>query len=106
VIDVHGLGNSEGNLVTQARAEVSSSSRFTLRRRRRGDTHAAVWWAGDPARLAPPGRDSRRTNAWAELKMHADPADRFIVATALRYGVPLISKDRSMRVLRFLETIW
>jgi PIN domain nuclease of toxin-antitoxin system len=40
-----------------------------------------------------------------EVKMHADPADRFIVATALEYGVPLVSKDRLMR-LRFLETIW
>ncbi len=40
------------------------------------------------------------------LAMHADPADRFIVATALRHGVPLVSKDRSMRSLRFVETIW
>jgi PIN domain nuclease of toxin-antitoxin system len=40
------------------------------------------------------------------LAMHADPADRFIVATALRYGVPLVSKDRLMRSLRFIETIW
>jgi PIN domain nuclease of toxin-antitoxin system len=122
------------------------------------DTHAAVWWAGDPARL---GRVARaRLDAedrlgipsivfweaallvrkrkldlgmpvsdWAdaiqsvprveaipltaeiavqadEVKMHADPADRFIVATALRYGVPLVSKDRLMRALRFVETIW
>lgn len=41
-----------------------------------------------------------------ELQMHPDPADRFIAATALRHGVPLISKDRLMRSLRFLETIW
>jgi PIN domain nuclease of toxin-antitoxin system len=41
-----------------------------------------------------------------ELEMHADPADRFIVATALRYGVPLVSKDRLMRSLRFIEVIW
>ena len=40
------------------------------------------------------------------LEMHADPADRFIVATALGYGVALISKDRLMRSLRFVETIW
>ena len=40
------------------------------------------------------------------LKMHADPADRFIVATALQHGVPLISKDRLMRSLRFVTTIW
>ncbi len=41
-----------------------------------------------------------------ELEMHQDPADRFIVATALRHGAPLVSKDRLMRSLRFVETIW
>jgi PIN domain nuclease of toxin-antitoxin system len=40
------------------------------------------------------------------LEMHADPADRFIVATALRYSVPLVSKDRLMRSLRFIDTVW
>jgi PIN domain nuclease of toxin-antitoxin system len=41
-----------------------------------------------------------------DLEMHPDPADRFIVATALQYGVPLVSKDRLMRSLRFVETLW
>ena len=41
-----------------------------------------------------------------ELEMHQDPADRFIVATALRYGAPLVSKDGLMRAQRFVETIW
>lgn len=41
-----------------------------------------------------------------ELHMHADPADRFIVATALAYGVPVVTKDRLLRSLRFIETIW
>ena len=41
-----------------------------------------------------------------ELEMHQDPADRFIVATALRYGAPLVSKDGLMRSLRCVETIW
>ncbi len=41
-----------------------------------------------------------------ELEMHPDPADRFIVATALRHGAPLVSKDGLMRSLRFVETIW
>ena len=41
-----------------------------------------------------------------ELEMHPDPADRFIVATALRHAVPLVSKDRLMRSLRCIETIW
>ena len=39
------------------------------------------------------------------LEMHADPADRFIAATALQHGVPLVSKDRLMRVLRFVKTV-
>jgi PIN domain nuclease of toxin-antitoxin system len=41
-----------------------------------------------------------------ELEMHQDPADRFIVATALRHAAPLVSKDALMRSLRFVETIW
>ena len=41
-----------------------------------------------------------------ELEMHADPADRFIVATALHHSVPLVSKDRLMRSLQLIETIW
>lgn len=41
-----------------------------------------------------------------ELTMQADPADRFIAATALHHAVPLVSKDRLMRSLRFIETIW
>jgi PIN domain nuclease of toxin-antitoxin system len=41
-----------------------------------------------------------------ELDMHADPADRFIVATALQHAAPLVSKDHSMRALRFVETVW
>jgi PIN domain nuclease of toxin-antitoxin system len=40
------------------------------------------------------------------LAMHADPVDRFVVATALRYGAPLITKDRALRRLRFVKTIW
>lgn len=40
------------------------------------------------------------------LEMHADPADRFIVATALLHGAPLVSKDRLMRSLKFVETLW
>lgn len=41
-----------------------------------------------------------------DLEMHADPADRFIVATAIHHRVPLVSKDRLMRSLRFIDTIW
>lgn len=41
-----------------------------------------------------------------ELTMPADPVDRFIAATALHHAAPLVSKDRLMRSLRFIETIW
>jgi len=122
------------------------------------DTHAAVWWTGEPSRL---GRVAQArlsaedqlgipaivfwevallvrkrkldlgmpVSEWMravqtvprvqalpltaeiavqadELEMHADPADRFIVATAVQHGAPLVSKDRLMRSLRFIETIW
>jgi PIN domain nuclease of toxin-antitoxin system len=40
------------------------------------------------------------------LAMHADPADRFIVATALLHEARLITKDRTLRSLRLVKTIW
>ncbi len=40
------------------------------------------------------------------LNMHADPADRFIVATAMHHGVPVVTKDRLLRALRIIKTIW
>ena len=35
-----------------------------------------------------------------------DPADRLIVATALEYGAPLVTKDRRIRDANVVETIW
>ena len=40
------------------------------------------------------------------LRMHPDPADRFIVATALRLKTPLVTKDGLLQGLRGLKTIW
>jgi PIN domain nuclease of toxin-antitoxin system len=40
------------------------------------------------------------------LEMHADPADRFIIATARRLDVPVVTKDRSIRSRRIVKTIW
>ena len=40
------------------------------------------------------------------LKMHADPADRFIVACALERGCPLVTRDELIRPLGIIETIW
>lgn len=35
-----------------------------------------------------------------------DPADRLIAATALEYGVPLVTADDELRRLRGLKVIW
>ena len=40
------------------------------------------------------------------LPMHPDPADRFIVATALEHGARLVTKDKLLRPLRFVTTVW
>jgi PIN domain nuclease of toxin-antitoxin system len=40
------------------------------------------------------------------LAMHPDPADRFIVAAAVRAGCPLVTRDKLIRPLGLVETIW
>jgi PIN domain nuclease of toxin-antitoxin system len=40
------------------------------------------------------------------LRMHPDPADRFIVATALEQRSPLVTKDELLRSLSWLKTVW
>ena len=42
----------------------------------------------------------------ANLDMHGDPADRFIVATAMSLGAPLVTKDERIRALTFVKTLW
>ena len=37
---------------------------------------------------------------------HGDPADRLVAATALEYGVPLVTADAELRKLRELKVIW
>ncbi len=37
---------------------------------------------------------------------HKDPADRFVVATALRLGVPLVTRDEKIRRSKLVRTIW
>lgn len=122
------------------------------------DTHVAVWWTTEPARLSARAaaailsaeaigipsivfweiallvRKKRLqldipVAEWAEtvqliprvralpltaevavaadaLEMHADPADRFIVATARMAGARLITKDSSIRRQRAVKTVW
>ena len=38
--------------------------------------------------------------------LHADPADRIIVATTLALGASLVTKDDKLRRYRHVETIW
>jgi PIN domain nuclease of toxin-antitoxin system len=40
------------------------------------------------------------------LDMHADPADRFIVATAIEHGANIATKDMALRRLRSVGTVW
>lgn len=122
------------------------------------DTHAVVWWAGDPGRLSAKaaaaidkaervglptivfwetallvrkGRLDLGMSAqeWMEkiqlipriaplpltsevavladsLSMHADPVDRFVVATAIHHRFPLITKDKLLRRLKIVKTVW
>jgi len=40
------------------------------------------------------------------LRLHPDPADRFVVATAIHHRVTLVTKDRVLRRLKIVKTIW
>lgn len=40
------------------------------------------------------------------LAMHEDPADRFIVATAIVMRARLLTKDRQLRGLPFVKCVW
>lgn len=40
------------------------------------------------------------------LAMHADPTDRFIVATAIEQDMPLVTRDRDLRKLKIVKTLW
>jgi PIN domain nuclease of toxin-antitoxin system len=41
----------------------------------------------------------------ARLGMHADPGDRFIVATALSFGATLMTADAKIRSMKSLRTV-
>lgn len=50
--------------------------------------------------------DERVAIKAASLSMHRDPADRFIVATAIEHRARLVTKDADIRQLKFVETVW
>ena len=68
------------------------------------DTHAVVWWTQQPELLG--NRAAEEIQRADGLEMHPDPADRFIVATAIHMGVPLLTKDNLLQSLSWLETVW
>lgn len=39
-------------------------------------------------------------------RMHGDPADRLIAATALELSLPLVTRDRRMSAIPGLQTVW
>ncbi|KQR76462.1 twitching motility protein PilT [Burkholderia sp. Leaf177] len=39
-------------------------------------------------------------------EFHKDPADRLIVATARKFGAPLVTKDLKIRAYAHVKTIW
>ncbi len=46
-----------------------------------------------------------RAAAFGE-QLHRDPADRFLVATAIELRVPLVTKDAQIQQSGLIETIW
>ena len=44
--------------------------------------------------------------AQSDAFRHGDPADRLIAATALDYGVPLVTADAELRKMRDLNVVW
>ncbi len=51
---------------------------------------------------------SARTMVAAEqlAGLHGDPADRFLAATAIQHGCPLVTRDERLRAYPAVETIW
>lgn len=47
-----------------------------------------------------------KTAVFLQKWPHKDPADRIIVATALRLGVPLVTGDAKIRDYRRVRTVW
>ena len=57
-------------------------------------------------RLLPLTPQIAATAAVLPLEVGRDPADRLIVATAIEYAAPLVTKDRRIREAGVVETIW
>jgi PIN domain nuclease of toxin-antitoxin system len=81
-----------------------------LVRRRRIELPVTVgeWLSGleSGARWRVASLDARIALDADRLQMHDDPADRFIVATALHVDAPLVTKDRNIRATKLVAVVW
>ncbi|MCL6525472.1 MAG: type II toxin-antitoxin system VapC family toxin [Thermaceae bacterium] len=105
-------------LLEEARAEqalfVSAISAWEVavlaRKGRLAFTPGARRWLEDALRV--PGVEVVPLDAHIALEAdglplpHPDPADRFIVATALRLGAVLVSRDEKLQGLLGLQMLW
>ena len=48
---------------------------------------------------------AQRASAFGN-RLHRDPADRMIVATAIEHGLTLVTPDKAIRNCRLVETLW
>jgi PIN domain nuclease of toxin-antitoxin system len=66
------------------------------------------WFSGleSSSRIGIVALDARIAIHADGLQMHDDPADRFIVATALHCEAPLVTKDRTIRSTKLLQVVW
>jgi PIN domain nuclease of toxin-antitoxin system len=57
-------------------------------------------------RFAPIDVDISTKSVKLPGEFHKDPADRLIVATARKFGAPLVTKDIKIRAYAHVKTIW
>jgi PIN domain nuclease of toxin-antitoxin system len=57
-------------------------------------------------RFAPVDVDISTKSVKLPGEFHKDPADRLIVATARKFGAPLVTKDLKIRAYDHVKTIW
>lgn len=76
------------------------------------DRPAAAWirraMAADPRTIEMPLTSAIGVGAVAlgADGMHADPADRFILSTAVHHGAPLVTRDAAIRAFAPDRTVW
>jgi len=76
-----------------------------------GLTTGAMEWLADvesigPVRFVPVDNEIAIMSTQLGDGFHKDPADRFIVATCQKLGVPLVTADKQIRDFKPAQTIW